>query len=131
MCLKPEINLISLVTSNFSEMSDFYANILSFPVKIQMDSYIEFEMIGVRFSITTSEVMKTATAKHDFQAKKESHSFELAFNVVKPDNVDKDYKVLLAKGVRGIKEPQIMPWNQRTAFFSDPDNNIHEIFAEL
>ena len=30
-----------------------------------------------------------------------------------------------------IKEPQNMPWNQRTALFADPDGNIHEIFAGI
>lgn len=34
-------------------------------------------------------------------------------------------------GATPIQAPQNMPWNQRTALFSDPDGNIHEIFAEL
>ncbi len=129
--MKPAIDLISIVTSNFNEMSEFYSKILSFPVKLQLDSYIEFEMAGVRFSITTSEVMKTATGLHTFQSKKDNHSFELAFNVDRPEKVDLEYKSLQDKGVNCIKEPQNMPWNQRTAFFSDPDGNVHEIFADL
>lgn len=129
--MKPSIDLVSIVTNNFNEMSDFYSKVLAFPVKLEMDSYIEFEMAGVRFSITTSKVMQTAIGLSDYNAKKDSHSFELAFKVEKPESVDTEYKKLREKGVNCIKEPQTMPWNQRTAFFSDPDGNIHEIYADL
>ena len=40
-------------------------------------------------------------------------------------------EAMLAKGVTPIQAPANMPWGQRTAFFADPEGNIHELFAEL
>lgn len=38
---------------------------------------------------------------------------------------------LLANGAVAVQPPDDMPWGQRTAFFADPDGNIHELFADL
>ncbi|RKD32466.1 hypothetical protein [Thermohalobacter berrensis] len=40
-------------------------------------------------------------------------------------------KLDLGEYVQPIQPPKNMPWNQRTALFSDPDGNIHEIFYDL
>ena len=129
--MKPEINLISLITENFETMVNFYKEILSFPILNQMESYVEFKTKGVRFAITTTETMKQVTGLKEYMAKKNSHVFELAFDCDSVDNLDKEYKNLSSKGVKFISEPKTMPWNQRTAFFTDPDGNIHEIFANI
>lgn len=39
------------------------------------------------------------------------------------------YEDLISKGATSIKGPSDMPWGHRTAFFADPEGNIHEIFA--
>ncbi|MBL7056297.1 VOC family protein [Candidatus Woesearchaeota archaeon] len=62
---------------------------------------------------------------------KKGQSFELAFSVPTPNEVDKTYEEIVKKGATPIKSANDMPWNQRTAFFADPDGNIHEIFADL
>ena len=28
-----------------------------------------------------------------------------------------------------LKEPEMMPWGRKTAFISDPDGNIHELYS--
>ncbi|MFQ5753700.1 MAG: VOC family protein [bacterium] len=38
---------------------------------------------------------------------------------------------MVTKGTTPIQAPATMPWGQKTAFFADPDGNIHELFANL
>lgn len=129
--MEARIALISIVTDQFQEMRRFYHEVLGFPVKLDLEQYVEFESEGVRFAITTADVMQSTTGDSSFEKRKEGQSFELAFPVSIPAEVDSSYQELLEKGATPIKGPENKPWGQRAAFFADPDNNIHEIFADL
>lgn len=129
--MKPEIALISIVTLHLPELHQFYREVLGFAVKLELDNYIEFVSPGVRFAITTNRVMFDATHHSSFSEPKKGQSFELAFPVSSPSEVDEVYKELVEKGAIPVKPAEDMPWGQRTASIADPDGNIHEIFAEL
>ena len=129
--MKPRINMIGIITNQFTPMLNFYKEVMGFKIKLQMDHYVEFESEGVRFAISTNKVMQEATGEAAYAEKKSGHSFELAFEADSVADVDQSYQGLIKKGAKAIKEPANMPWGQRTAFFADPDGNIHEIFANL
>lgn len=130
-CMDARINMVGIITNDFEGMRAFYKNVLGFKVKLQMDKFVEFENEGVRFAISTNEIMKQATGQESYGEKKHGHSFELAFEADSPEDVDVVFEDLVKKGATPIKRPADMPWGQRTAFFSDPDGNIHEIFSNL
>ena len=129
--LNPQINMIAIVTSQLSEMRDFYHLILGFKIDLEMEQYIEFQNEGVRFALTTNKVMKDATDHNSYDEESRGQSLELGFKVTTPEEVDLTYRTLIEKGAFGIKEPYNMPWGQRAAFFADPDGNIHEVFCDL
>jgi lactoylglutathione lyase len=129
--MKPILDLISIVTSQSKAMKHFYTDTLGFKIMLDLENYCEFENQGVRFAITTHKVMSDATQHPSFSKKREGQSFELAFKVPTSEEVDDVYQEWVRKGAQPIQEPETMPWNQRTAFFADPDGNIHEIFADL
>lgn len=129
--MQPKIDMIGVITSKFQEMKDFYNKTLGFPIKLEMDSYVEFENEGVRFAISTNEIMASITGQQSYKSQQQGHPLELAFRSDSPKSVDSDYAKLLEKGARPIKAPEDMPWGQRAAFFADPDGNIHEVFADL
>ena len=129
--MESKIGLISIITSRFEELLIFYRDVLGFKVKLKLDGYVEFENLGVRFALSTHKVMADATKHDSFSQNRRGQSFELAFPVSTPSDVDKTYDDILKKGAIPIKSPKDMPWNQRAAFFADPDGNIHEIFADL
>jgi len=112
-------------------MRKFYTEVMGFNILLDMDSYIEFSSDNVRFVLTTHNVMSQATDHESYNKKPIGQRVELAFLVNTPDEVDTRYKELVEKGATPIKQPENMPWNQRAAFFADPDGNIHELFAEL
>lgn len=125
----PRIALVTVWTDDVDRMRSFYRDVLAFPVKNDLGSYVEFESPGVRFAVCRRAVMADHSA--EFAKAASGQAFELAFPCEEPAQVDEAYERLTALGASGIAPPQDMPWGQRTALFADPDGNIHEIFAAL
>lgn len=129
--MKGKISLITILTDDVPALAAFYRDVLGFPLKGEQGGYVEFESEGVRFAICERKTMEDATKHTGFREPRSGHSFELAFPVDSPAEVDRAFAQIVARGATPIKEPADMPWGQRTAFFADPDGNIHELFANL
>jgi lactoylglutathione lyase len=129
--MKAQIDLIGIITPQIKVMAKFYTEVLGFSTILEMDEYIEFKHEGVRFALSTSEVMHMATGDEEYLKPQSGHSLELAFKVDTPEEVDTTFAELVKKGAKAVKEPKDQVWNQRTAFFADPDGHIHEVFADL
>lgn len=128
--MKPRIDLITILTGDVPRLAAFYRDVLGFTTAQEpQDGYVEFESEGVRFAICRRDVMQEATGHEGYARPAQGHSFELAFPLASAAEVDETYARLVAAGATPVKEPADMPWGQRTAFFADPDGNIHEIFA--
>lgn len=124
--------MLGIVTSQLPEMKTFFTDVLGFEILLEMEgNYVEFKHDGVRVALSTHEVMAGATGDESYKKPTQGHRFELAFRAESPAAVDTTYAELIEKGAKGVKEPSDMPWNQRTAFFADPDGNVHEVFADL
>jgi lactoylglutathione lyase len=54
-------------------------------------------------------------------------AFELNFECDSPEDVRELYDDYVSKGAVGIAEPRIKDWGHTTAFFADPEGNIHKI----
>jgi len=131
--MRAKIDLISIVADDLPAMRDFYRDVIGFPVELELgENYVEFESEGVRFAITTLDVMSEATGGHPgYSRARRGQFFELAFPCDTPKQVDEDYARIVAQGAAPIQPPADMPWGQRAAFFADPDGNVHELFASL
>ena len=129
--MKPRIALVTILTNNVPVLIQFYRDVIGFQVKSAPDDYAEFECDGVRFAVCSRSIMQTATNHPSYAEAPRGHSFELAFPLDSPDVVDQTFADIVAKGATPIKPPENMPWGQRTAFFADPDGNIHELFADF
>ena len=127
--LKGKIGLVTILTNDIEPMKAFYRDVLGFNIIEDLGRYVEYFNEGVRFAICTREVMLNATNHPSYVEASKGHSFELAFPVGSPDDVDKVYKEVVEKGATPLKEPEMMPWGRKTAFISDPDGNIHELYS--
>ena len=96
-----------------------------------LGQYVEFVHEGVRFAICARSVMSNATRHPSFKLPGSGQAFELAFPLDTPEAVDRAYAEIVAGGAAPVAGPAVMPWGQRTAFFADPEGNIHELFANL
>lgn len=129
--MKGKIALITILTDEVPKLVRFYQDVLGFSIKTDMDQYIELENETVRFAICARSIMRDATGNTSFSEPRAGQTFELAFPLDNAEDVDLAYQEITNKGAVPVKPPANMPWGQRTAFFSDPDGNIHEIFSDL
>jgi uncharacterized glyoxalase superfamily protein PhnB len=129
--MKPQIALITLMTDYVPGMVAFYRDVLGFEVDVDMGEYISLKNEGVRFAICDRNIMLEATSHESYTTGSSGQAVELAFQCDSPEEVDQMYEKITSQGAKGIKPPASMPWGQRTAFFTDPEGNIHEIFSEL
>ncbi|WP_206458270.1 VOC family protein [Anaerovorax sp. IOR16] len=127
--MEARINLITIWTDDVIPMKEFYNKVLGFKIENDLGEYVEFKNEGVRFALCLRKVMYNYSG--EYKKLRIGQSFELAFPCKSPEDVDKSYKDIISKGGVPVHEPQNMPWNQRTALFSDPDGNIHEIFSDF
>ncbi|GAB4478928.1 MAG: VOC family protein [Anaerolineae bacterium] len=128
--MKAQIDLLTIWTDDTPRMAAFYRDALGFAIKLDMGGYVEFEHEGVRFAVCARSVM-VGMGFEGFGQGAQGQTVELAFRCATPDEVDREYAALIAKGAAAVQEPGDMPWGQRTAFFADPDGNVHELFADL
>ena len=124
-----KIGLITILTGNIESLKSFYTGVLGFTMEHDLGNYVEFRSEGVRFAICEREVMKRATNHLSYGEQRRGQSFELAFPVGSSEDVDRAYDEIVAKGAIPVKGPEMMPWGRKTAFFADPDGNIHEIYS--
>ena len=127
--MKGKVGLITVLVDEIEPMKLFYRDVLGFKVSEDLGNYVEFQSESVRFSLCTREVMYEATAHDTYREPRAGQTFELAFPVGTPDDVDRVYKEVTGKGAIPVKEPEMMPWGRKTAFISDPEGNIHEIYS--
>ncbi|WP_062105389.1 VOC family protein [Bacillus niameyensis] len=128
--MKAQISLLTILTDNVPEMANFYEKVLGFQVEDNSENYVALKNDGVRFSICSRQIMLDVTGGHaSYKEEKQGQAFELAFPCNTPEEVMQSYKEIIEKGATPVKEPTQMPWGQTTAFFADPDGNIHELFC--
>ncbi|WP_406656040.1 VOC family protein [Methanolobus sp. ZRKC2] len=127
--MEARVNLITIWTDDISPMKEFYNKVLGFKIENDLGEYIEFENEGARFALCTREVMYEYS--EEYKKKSMGQSFELAFKCKDLDDIDRSYQYIISNGGNAVQEPRNMPWDQRTALFSDPDGNIHEIFVDI
>lgn len=129
--LAGQIDLITVLAEDVKGMVRFYQNVLGMIPLTAAGEYVEFEHQGTRFAICSRKTMENFTQHPSFHAPRSGQAFELAFPMGQAEDVDTTYLELLARGAAPVTPPTNMPWGQRTAFFADPEGNIHEIFAAL
>jgi len=127
--MEPRIDLITVLADNVSIMGKFYRDVLGFRIDSESEHYFGLENNGVRFAICSREIMYQITEHNDYKERKSGQGFELAFPVNSAEELDRVFAEIIAKGAAPIKAPSDMPWSHRTAFFADPEGNIHELFA--
>ena len=129
--VRVRIAAVAIVTEQFPEMLTFYRDVVGFRLKDldERSDFAEFHSEGVRFQLMTPATMRDASGLEDYEARDHGHSFELAFEVERPELVDTLFERVVAHGAEPIAPPVDKPWGQRIAFFADPDGNVHDIFA--
>ncbi len=128
--MQAKIALITILTDDVPRLVAFYRDVLGFATENAMDDYTEFASEGVRFAVCKRAILADSTRHPRFSEAPRGQAFELAFPLPSREEVDRAYAAIVAAGATAVQPPALMPWGQRTAFFADPDGNIHELFAD-
>lgn len=116
-----------ILCSRLDATRAFYRDVMRFPVEIEQGDWISFRVGGTSLSLRPRGRWSVCD---DGQAVAGSASVQLAFRVP-PPAIDRCHEELVAAGVPILRAPTDLPnWRHRTLFFSDPEGNIIEIYAE-
>jgi lactoylglutathione lyase len=120
-----------LLCEDIESMKAFYGDVLEFPLVRDFGAWVEFQVGATRLTLTTRGTGYDGVRDYHGPAPRDAASLQLAFRVA-PAQVDACYAELLQRGVTMIQEPVTHPeTGHRTLFFTDPEHNILEIYAEV
>ena len=105
------IGAVSLLTNDVLRLAAFYKQLL----EIENDSEDEIHQVLIDEE-TALTIYNDGSIKNN-----QNQNICLAFTV---DDIEKEYKKVLAMGVRIIEGPTERPWGAINMSFYDPDNNM-------
>ncbi|MBD5549772.1 MAG: VOC family protein [Lachnospiraceae bacterium] len=105
------IGEVSLLTNDVLSLTSFYKQLL----EIENDSEDEIHQVLIAEE-TALTIYNDGSIKNN-----QNQNICLAFTV---DDIEKEYKKVLAMGARIIEGPTKRPWGAINMSFYDPDNNM-------
>ena len=96
----------------------------------QSDGFTEFSSNGVRLSLASHAMLSSFLNSDSLSGARVGSGVGICFKYTSPKEVDAAYQTLLDNGVVGVAPPAQQEWGEYTAFFSDPDGNVHELVAD-
>ena len=118
---------VGLFVADLERAIAFYGGTLGFELKRRDTGFAEFRTEGVGLALW--EVADVTQALELAESPRQGLTAMVAVRVETADAVDALHDALVAKGVRIVQPPTTHAWNARTAYFSDPDGNLWEIYA--
>lgn len=123
---------VTLLATDVARMADFFEHVLGFEVQVRETQYVAIAGTGVRLAIFQRSGMGAHTHDHpSFGESRRGQAVELNFECATPDRVRQRYAEIVAGGAVAIAEPAERDWGHFTAFFADPEGNIHSLFAVI
>ncbi|WP_274308676.1 VOC family protein [Solibacillus daqui] len=126
--MKFSMKYIILYVNDFDKAMQFYNIVLKLPIKMQQDTYVEFDTGNTILAINTRKSVKEITGLNIPESAFTTQTFEVGFVV---EDVQSTINELKQQGVIIIKEPITKPWGQTVAYIADPDGHFIEICSEI
>lgn len=126
--MKLAMKYVILYVNDFDKTMKFYKDILGLPVKMQHDTYVEFDTGATTLSVNTRESVKEMIGLEMPTGSDASQTFELGFVV---EDVEATIETLRGLDVPIYKEPVTKPWGQTVAYVTDPDGHYIEICSSM
>ncbi len=125
-----KIELTTIFTNDLVSMKNFFNQKMGLMITAENPNFIEFNTNGSRFSIGLRNFMFKTLKDSTYLGKRNGAAVGIGFSFSTRKDVDSLYKKMKKKNVLFIQEPTLMPWNEYTAFFKDPDGNVHELISK-
>lgn len=120
-----ELTYVIVLCEDLAQMKLFYQDLFAFPVDSESPTSLALQAGSVLLGL------RQRTRDYDGQGlRPDLPGVQLAFRV-SPAEVDRCYEQLVAKGVTIVDPPADQPRGHRTVYFTDPEGNLLEIYAEI
>lgn len=125
LTLVKQLTYVIVLCDDIDRMKAFYRDLFAFPVDSESATSLAFRAGAVLLAL------RQRTRAYDgLGVRAELPGVQIAF-LVSPEEVDLCYAQLVAKGVPILDPPTDQPRGHRTVYFSDPEGNMLEIYAEI
>ena len=118
------LDYVILLCREVEQMKHFYHETLGFPIYRDWGEWVEMR-VGA-----TLLTLRPRGRSYDGPDIQGSAAVQLAFRVT-PSEVDSCYAELKQLSVNILEEPRNQNYGHKTLFFTDPEGNILEIYADI
>ena len=126
--IAPRVALLTVWTEDLEPMRQFYHGVLGFAEKNDRGTCVELEHPGTRIALCLRSSM--CGGAPELARSAVGQRFELSFQCDQPGDVNATYDLLVGHGAHPVTPPLDTPSGGRVARFSDPDGNVHRVFAD-
>lgn len=127
---RASIYMVTIHTDNFEAMKNFFQKTMKLKVIVENGEFVEFEHHGLRLSLASYNALAFLPSK-SLKTKRSGSGLGIGFKYDSKQAVDRRYNQLIAAGATAISAPTAQQWGEYTAFFADPDGNVHELVSDL
>ena len=125
-------DMVGLFVADLPKMVSFYRDALGVDIEWSGDTpFAEFKHEGIRFSMFSRGSFKKLIPELEGHETRLSGglntTFELAIDLPRFEDVDGEFKRVVAAGALPVVEPRDEPWGMRTSMVADPEGNLIEI----
>lgn len=120
---------VALLVADAARAVDFYQGKLGLELKRRDTGFAEFYLDN--FVLAVWEAGDLAGEVGTSAGPRAGPHAMMAIRLETPEAVDALYEELSARGVPFTGPPADYPWNARGAYFTDPDDNLWELYCWL
>jgi catechol 2,3-dioxygenase-like lactoylglutathione lyase family enzyme len=120
---------ICVLVEDISRAVDFYTTVLGFRLRRRAEGFADFNGDGVTLAAWEIDHIHRHCGVSNVRAPAGAHKACIAVRLAAPEDIDTMHRRLIGQGVRFVSPPMDYPWNARAAYFTDPDDNVWEIYA--
>ena len=121
------VSLITIGSFHLPVLRAFYQSLGWEETSISSDHYAVFKTAGVLLSLFPVEELAKDAGIEIAQSTETYRPVAFAINVEQPEQVDSTIERIRDVGGKILREPSDAFWGGRTAYFSDPENNLWEV----
>ena len=127
----PAITDFCFLVENVERSVAFYRDKLGFRLRTRAEGFADFTTQHVALALWEIDHIAATTGISNKRSGPGVHKAVAAIEVVKAEQIDELYQQLVAQGVSFVSPPKDYPWRARCVYFTDPDDNLWEIYAWL
>ena len=120
---------ICLLVEDAERTVEFYTEKLGFKLRRRAEGFADFVSKGVTLACWELDHINRHCGVSNLRAQRGASKACVAVRLDSPAEIDAAYAELKAKGVNFIRPPEDHPWNARCIYFTDPDDNLWELYA--